>query len=67
MIRRKRYIIEMANDFERKFPENAERIMKIRNMYISCMLNEIDVINALMETIGGISVEEWAKVNDLIG
>lgn len=45
----KRYIIEMANDFKKRFPDKAEQIMKVRNAYIASCVTEIEAIKALME------------------
>lgn len=43
----KRYVTEMCNDFERKMPEKATEIAKVKNAYIRGFLTEIDVIRTL--------------------
>ena len=43
----KRYVTEMYNDFERKMPEKATEIVKVKNAYIRGFLTEIDVIRTL--------------------
>lgn len=48
---RKRYIIEMANDFEKKYPGKASEIMKIRNNYLSWMITEEEAVAALLNAI----------------
>lgn len=45
----KRYVVEMANDFEKKFPDRAERIMKIRNAYIAQVVDEVEAVKAMMQ------------------
>lgn len=49
----KRYIIEMCNDFVKRYEnagklESAGKIDRIRNDYICGMLTEIDVIKSIM-------------------
>lgn len=49
----KRYIIEMCNDYIKKFEnggksESAEKVNKYRNDYICGFLTETDVIKAIM-------------------
>lgn len=48
---RKRYITEMANDFEKKYPEKASEINRIRNAYLSFLLNEESAVKALLNAI----------------
>ena len=43
----KRYVTEMCNDFERKMPEKATEIGKVKNAYIRGLLTEVDVIRTL--------------------
>ena len=45
----KRYVTEMCNDFERKMPEKATEIAKVKNAYIRGLLTEIDVIRTLYD------------------
>lgn len=47
----KRYIIEMSNDFEKKKPEKAARIIYIRNAYIMGLVTETEAARGLLETI----------------
>lgn len=47
----KRYVVEMANDFEKRCPEKSERIVKIRNLYLSGLVTEVEAIKGLVETI----------------
>lgn len=48
---RKRYIAEMANDFEKKYPEKASEIIRVRNAYLSFMLSEEEAVKALLDAI----------------
>lgn len=45
----KRYVTEMCNDFERKMPEKAMEITKVKNAYIRGLLTEVDVIRTLCD------------------
>ena len=45
----KRYVIEMANDFEKRYPAKAIQIIKIRNAYISGIITEVDAIKAMIK------------------
>lgn len=45
----KRYVVEMANDFEKKFPDKAEQIVKIRNAYIAQFIDEVEAVKAMMQ------------------
>lgn len=45
----KRYVMEMANDFERKFPYKTSAILKVRNQYLCGMLTEVDAVMELVE------------------
>lgn len=48
----KRYIIEMANDFEKKIPEDKQaELLNIRNYYIIGLLSEIDAIKSIMKLL----------------
>ncbi len=48
----KRYVIEMANDFEKRVkPDKVIEIIKIRNAYISGIVTEIEAINAMLTTL----------------
>ena len=49
----KRYIIEMCNDFVKRYEsagklESARKIDRIRNDYICGMITEIDAIKSIM-------------------
>ena len=48
---RKRYVTEMANDFEKKYPGEASEIVKIRNAYLSWVLTEEEAVKALLDAI----------------
>lgn len=44
----KRYVMELANDIERKFPYKASAIFKVRNMYLRGLITEIEAVKALI-------------------
>lgn len=44
----KRYVMELANDIERKFPYKASAIFRVRNMYSRGFITEIDAVKELI-------------------
>ena len=44
----KRYVMELANDIERKFPYKASAILKVRIMYLRGLITEIDGVKELI-------------------
>lgn len=53
----KRYIIEMSNDFEKRYPAKAIQIIKIRNAYISGTITETEAIKAIIKESEGLNDE----------
>ena len=47
-IKPKRYVTELANDIERKFPYKASAIFRVRNMYSRGLITEIDAVKELI-------------------
>lgn len=47
----KRYVLEMENDIEKRFPDKAERLVRIRNGYLIGLVTEIEAVRAFLEII----------------
>ena len=47
-IKPKRYVMELANDIERKFPYKTSVIFRVRNMYSRGLITEIDAVKELI-------------------
>ena len=47
-IKPKRYVMEFANDIERKFPHKTSAIFRVRNMYLRGLITEIDAVKELI-------------------
>lgn len=47
-IKPKRYVTELANDIEWKFPYKASAIFRVRNMYLRGLITEIDAVKELV-------------------
>ena len=54
----KRYIIEMSNDFEKRYPTKAIQIIKVRNAYISGTITELEAIKAIIKESEEISDDD---------
>lgn len=48
-IKPKRYVIELANDVERKFPYKTSAILNVRIMYLRGLITEIDAVKELIK------------------
>ena len=44
----KRYVMELANDIERKFPYKTSAIFRVRNMYLRGLITEIEAVKELI-------------------
>lgn len=44
----KRYVMELANDIERKFPYKTSAIFRVRNMYLCGLITEIEAVKVLV-------------------
>ena len=47
-IKPKRYVMELANDIERKFPYKTSAIFRVRNMYLRGLITEIEAVKELI-------------------
>lgn len=47
-IKPKRYVIELANDIERKFPYKASAILRVRILYLRGLITEIEAVKELI-------------------
>lgn len=47
-IKPKRYVIELANDIERKFPYKTSAILRVRILYLRGLIKEIDAVKELI-------------------
>lgn len=47
-IKPRRYVMELANDIERKFPYKTSAIFRVRNMYSRGLITEIDAVKELI-------------------
>lgn len=47
-IKPKRYVMELANDIERKFPYKASAIFRVRNLYLRGFITEIEAVKELV-------------------
>ena len=47
-IKQKRYVMELANDIERKFPYKTSAILRVRNLYLRGLITEIDAVKELI-------------------
>ena len=48
-IKQKRYVMELANDIERKFPYKASAIFRLMNMYSRGLITEIEAVKELVK------------------
>lgn len=47
-VKPKRYVMELANDIERKFPYKTSAILRVRNLYLRGLITEIDAVKELI-------------------
>lgn len=47
-IKPKRYVMELANDIERKFPHKTSAILNVRIMYLRGLITEIEAVKELV-------------------
>lgn len=45
----KRYVAEMANDIERKFPYKTSAILRVRYLYSQGCITEMEAVKKLLE------------------
>lgn len=45
----KRYVTEMANDIERKFPYKTSAILRVRQLYSKGCIAEMEAVKELLE------------------